>query len=78
MKIMRHIMLMTAMVALAYSCTKEYTPKRHNGLYSESKVPISAYPVLPEGWNPLTRAVSDITQINDTTIQRSGFGVYAF
>ena len=69
---------MTAMVALAYSCTKEYTPKRHNGLYSESKVPISAYPVLPEGWNPLTRAVSDITQINDTTLQSSGFGVYAF
>ena len=74
-------MLMTALAALACSCVKEQTPKRNSGLYNESKVPVEAYPVLPEGWkplSPLSRAVSDITQIDDASLQDSGFGVYAF
>ena len=79
MKIIRHILLLPLLAALVCSCVKEKAPKpRHNGLYSESKVPIKAYPVLPEGWKPLSRAVSDITQIDDATLRDGGFGVYAF
>lgn len=71
-------MLIAALSTLACSCVKEYAHVRLNTLYSESKVPIKAYPVLPEGWNPLSRAVSDITQIDDTLLRDHGFGVYAF
>ena len=80
MKIVRHIILFAAVAALALSCLREDpVPVRVN-----RKVPVLAVPYLKadwsdEDWTPISRAVSDITAIeNSDSLQRHGFGVYAF
>ena len=75
----RHIILLAMAAApLMASCVAEQLPTNEKGSYSHSAVPVRAVPSLVEDWNPLTKAVSDITDINDAGLQDKGFGVYAF
>lgn len=75
----RHIILLAMAAApLMASCVAEQLPTNEKGSYSHSAVPVRAVPSLVEDWNPLTKAVSDITDINNAGLQDKGFGVYAF
>ncbi len=76
MKQILHISALLALAALAGSCVKEPQPDVPD--YPRSNVELKAVPVLPDGWLPMTKAVSDITDIDNTELQSRGFGVYAF
>ena len=76
MKTLRIIALI--LIALAgFSCRREPMPER-TGLYRRSNVEINATAAMPEDWKPISRAVGDITDINNSELQSRGFGVYAF
>ena len=61
------------------SCEKERFSRMPSRGYTKSNVEVKAYPLIPEGWIPMTtKAVGDITDINDAQLQSRGFGVYAF
>ena len=70
-----HIFALLALAALVCSCVKE--PQPAEPIYPRSNVELKVVPVLPEGWMPMTKAVSDITDINNAELQSRGFGVYA-
>lgn len=70
-----HISALLVLAALVCSCVKE--PQPAEPIYPRSNVELKVVPVLPEGWMPMTKAVSDITDINTEKLQTSGFGVYA-
>ena len=75
MKTLRIIVLIL-ITLVALSCRKE---SLHDpGMNRKSKVEINATAALPEGWRPMTRAASDITDVNDSVLRARGFGVYAF
>jgi len=76
MKTMRNILLFTAFALSLLSCRKELFP--HSARYVESGVEIKAVPSVPEGWQPVSKAVGDITDIDNTELESRGFGVYAF
>ena len=78
MKRFRNILLLLAFALLLLSCQKERTPRAWSGVFQKSDVEIKAVPKMAEGWSPLSKAVSDITDINDSELQSRGFGVYAF
>ena len=59
------------------SCEKERFSRMPSRGYTKSNVEVKAYPLIPEGWTPMTtKAVGD--DINDAGLQSRGFGVYAF
>ena len=73
------MLLLAAVALLALSCRKEgLLPWPPQGFYRQSEVPVRAVPYLGEDWMPISRAVSDITAIDNSALQASGFGVYAF
>ena len=74
----RHILLLIPLFAMLLSCAKEPQLRMPSGSYDKSDVQIRAVPVLPEGWQPVSRAAGDITDIDDSELQTRGFGVYAF
>ena len=76
MKRFLHIFALLSLAALSFSCVKVVQPDEPD--YPRSNVELKAVPVLPEGWTPITKAVSDITDINTSELQSRGFGVYAF
>lgn len=79
MKIVRHIILLVAVAAIALSCRREGPVPVRVARYNTSDVQILAVPFLYEDWAPISRAVSDITAIeNSDSLQKHGFGVYAF
>ena len=77
MKITRNILLLSASALLILSCGKERLPRVLTD-YEESDVELKASASLPEDWVPMTKAVSDITDIDNAGLQSKGFGVYAF
>ena len=77
MKITRNILLLSASTLLIISCGKERLPRVLTD-YEESDVELKASASLPEDWVPMTKAVSDITDIDNAGLQSKGFGVYAF
>ena len=77
MKTLR-ILALLSLVAAALSCQKEQHPRAIPGIYHKSNVEVKATASLPDGWTPMTKAVSDITDIDNTELQSRGFGVYAF
>ena len=77
MKTLRKLALLSLAVA-ALSCVKEQHPRVKPEIYHKSDVEVKATASLPEGWTPMTKAVSDITDIDNTELQSRGFGVYAF
>ena len=83
MKTLRTLALLSLAVA-ALSCVKEQHPRVRPEIYHKSDVEVKATASLPEGWTPITKAVSDITDIDNTELQTNGtghsngFGVYAF
>ena len=77
MKITRNILLLSASALLIISCGKERLPRVLTD-YEESDVELKASASLPEDWVPMTKAVSDITDIDNAGLQSKGFGVYAF
>lgn len=78
MKMNRHILLLPALALLLLSCERERLPRAWKSGFEKSDVQIKAVPKLPEGWQQVTKAVSDITDINESELQSRGFGVYAF
>ncbi len=77
MKTLR-ILALLSLVAAALSCQKEQHPRAIPGIYHKSNVEVKATASLPDGWTPMTKAVSDITDIDNAELQSRGFGVYAF
>lgn len=83
MKTLRTLAMLSLAVA-ALSCVKEQHPRVRPEIYHKSDVEVKATASLPEGWTPITKAVSDITDIDNTELQTNGtghsngFGVYAF
>ena len=77
MKTLRTLALLSLAVA-ALSCVKEQHPRVRPEIYHKSDVEVKATASLPEGWTPITKAVSDITDIDNAELQSRGFGVYAF
>lgn len=77
MKTLRTLALLSLAVA-ALSCVKEQHPRVRPEIYHKSDVEVKATASLPEGWTPMTKAVSDITDIDNAELQSRGFGVYAF
>ena len=77
MKTLRTLALLSLAMA-ALSCVKEQHPRVRPEIYHKSDVEVKATASLPEGWTPMTKAVSDITDIDNTELQSRGFGVYAF
>lgn len=75
MKTLRIMALLMFAVA-ALSCQREDAP--YVGPYQKSDVEVRTTAALPEDWMPMTRAVGDITDINNAELQSRGFGVYAF
>jgi hypothetical protein len=73
-------MLSAALVLMLVSCEKEWHPRIPVHGYLKSSVELKAAASLPEGWKPLSRAVSDITDIDTLQLKNpsGGFGVYAF
>ena len=69
---------MIPLFALLLSCAKEQHPRVLPDVYSKSDVEVKAVPSIPDGWTPMTKAPSDIPNIDNTALQSSGFGVYAF
>ena len=78
MKTHLHIIALLPLAALLLSCIKDPLPNTGPEGYQRSIVEVKATAALPEGWMPMTKAVSDITDIDNTELQRLGFGVYAF
>ena len=76
MKTLRILSLLTVAVTVL-SCMKDPEPSIPGG-YRKSNVEVKVLASLPEGWTPMTKAVSDITDIDNTELQSRGFGVYAF
>lgn len=76
MKTLRIIALIS-IAAAALSCHREVLPTER-GFYHKSDVVVNATATLPVGWVPMTKAVGDITDIDNTELQSRGFGVYAF
>ena len=76
MKTLRILSLLTVAVTVL-SCMKDPEPSIPGG-YRRSNVEVKVLASLPEGWTPMTKAVSDITDIDNTELQSRGFGVYAF
>ena len=83
MKTLRTLAMLSLAVA-ALSCVKEQHPRVRPEIYHKSDVEVKATASLPEGWTPITKAVSDITDIDNAELQTNGtghsngFGVYAF
>jgi hypothetical protein len=77
MKTLR-IMTLLLLAAAALSCRREELPYLGLKGYYRSDVEVRASAVLPEDWLPMTKAVGDITDINNAELQSRGFGVYAF
>lgn len=77
MKTLR-ILALLSLVAAALSCQKEQHPRAIPGIYHKSNVEVKATASLPDGWTPMTKAVSEITDIDNAELQSRGFGVYAF
>ena len=77
MKTLR-ILALLSLAAAALSCQKEQHPRAIPGIYHKSDVEVKATATLPEGWIPMTKAVGDITDIDNAELQSRGFGVYAF
>lgn len=77
MKTLR-IMTLLLLAAAALSCRREELPYLGLKGYYRSDVEVRASAVLPEGWVPMTKAVGDITDIDNAELQSRGFGVYAF
>ena len=77
MKTLR-ILALLPLVAAALSCQREDIPHVGPQSYHRSNVEVKASAVLPEGWTPMTKAVGDITDIDNAGLQSRGFGVYAF
>lgn len=77
MKITRNILLLSASALLLLSCAKERLPRVLPG-YEKSNVELKVSAQLPEGWVPMTKAASDIPDIDNAGLQTEGFGVYAF
>lgn len=73
----QRIIALILITLVAFSCHKAELRDR-SGLSGKGRVKINATAVLPEGWRPMTRAVGDITNVNDSVLQSRGFGVYAF
>jgi len=71
-------MALLSLAAAALSCQKEQHPRVSPEIYHKSDVEVKATAALPEGWTPMTKAVSDITDIDNSELQSRGFGVYAF
>ena len=78
MKSRLHIFALLPLAALILSCQREEIQHIGPEGYHSSNVEVKAIPVMPEGWQPMTKAVSDITDIDNTELQSRGFGVYAF
>ena len=78
MKTHLHIIALLPLAALSLSCERENVPHTGPEGYHSSNVEVKAMAELPEGWIPMTKAASDITNIDDTELQSRGFGVYAF
>ena len=76
MKTLR-ILALLSFAAAALSCMKDPEPPML-GFYRKGKVEVKATAILPDGWAPMTKAVGDITDIDDSELQARGFGVYAF
>ena len=77
MKNLRIFALLLFAVA-ALSCRREDLPQLGSGGYHRSNAEVRATAALPEGWVPMTKAVGDITDIDNSELQSRGFGVYAF
>ena len=77
MKTLR-IMALLLFAAAALSCRREELPYLGLKGYYRSDVEVRASAALPEGWVPMTKAVGDITDIDNSELQSRGFGVYAF
>ncbi|MBO7071455.1 MAG: hypothetical protein J6W09_09215, partial [Bacteroidales bacterium] len=77
MKTLR-IMTLLLLAAAALSCRREELPYLGLKGYYRSDVEVRASAALPEGWVPMTKAVGDITDIDNAQLQARGFGVYAF
>ena len=78
MKTSLNIFALLPLAALILSCQREEIQHIGPEGYHSSNVEVKAIPVMPEGWQPMTKAVSDITDIDNTELQSRGFGVYAF
>lgn len=78
MKTIRNILMISAAPLLLLSCVKEMVPGEKPGGYDKSNVPIKVVSSVPDGWKPVTKAVSNITDIDNAGLQDKGFGVYAF
>lgn len=78
MKSRLHIFALLPLTALILSCQREEIQHIGPESYHRSNVEVKASAVLPEGWTPMTKAVSDITDIDNEQLQSRGFGVYAF
>ena len=77
MKTLR-ILALLSFAVITLSCQKELHPRAVPEIYHKSNVEVKATAALPEGWTPMTKAASDITDIDNTELQSRGFGVYAF
>lgn len=77
MKTLR-ILALLSFAVITLSCVKEQHPRLKPEIYHKSNVEVKATAALPEGWTPMTKAASDITDIDNTELQSRGFGVYAF
>ena len=66
------------MAAAALSCQRLEPPQTNHYRPSRRIVEIKAAGTLPDGWTPMTKAVGDITDIDNGELQSRGFGVYAF
>ena len=77
-KVLNISALLTIAVFTTLSCQREEIPHSGPMGYHRSNVEVKATAALPEDWKPMTKAVSDITDIDNTELQSRGFGVYAF
>lgn len=76
MKTLR-ILILLPFAAAALSCMKDPEPSMPD-LFRKGDVEVKATATLPDGWLPMTKSVSDITDIDNSELQSRGFGVYAF
>ncbi len=79
MKMHQNIALSVLLAAALISCNPVEIPGggKNGGEYRSSVVPLKVTSTLDGGWSPLTKTVSEITDIDDAGLQSSGFGVYA-
>ena len=78
MKTRLNIFALLPLAALIISCQREEIQHIGPEGYHSSNVEVKATAALPEDWTPMTKAVGEITDINDAQLQARGFGVYAF